>query len=108
MRQLLSRWFLRAFVSTKPRRPQPRQARLHVEGLETRAVPAAFVSAGVLTIQGTAAADSATVSLITVNGVPTYQVRLNGVTTNFAASAVTTRRLSFTGGDGNDVLRNNT
>src|SRR5262249_22505015 len=74
--------------------------------LEDRRVPAAFISNGVLVIEGTPSNDAVMVSDTAVGGVPTVQVELNGAVSLFTRSAITANKVQFQGGSGADSFYN--
>src|SRR5687768_6967254 len=74
-----------------------------MQNLESRRLLSAAVVDGVLTVEGTDAADQIVVSLNTVDPLVTkLDVTLNGVVSSFDLSAVT--GISVSGGDGDDVI----
>lgn len=81
-----------------------RRFRPDIESLETREVPAASISSGVLVINGTSANDSVVVNPV---GSALVKVTFNGQNQYFARSAITANKVVFNGGDGNDYFNNN-
>ncbi len=86
--------------ATKPLR----RFRPAIESLETREVPAAALSAGTLVINGTAAHDNVVVNTF---GSSLVKVTMNGANQYFFRSSITTNKVVFSGGNGNDYFNNN-
>src|SRR5262245_14625729 len=95
--------FLRGSPKTI-RRPKPdHRSRLALTALEARDVPA-YVSGGILMIDGTNGADTVTVSqTIPANWyeLPKVQVVQNGVTQTFSGSLIRSSEVQFHGNGGN-------
>jgi hypothetical protein len=98
VRSMFRRLFHCPFRTVRNARRGAPRARLGVEGLEQRAVPA-YLSGGQIVISGTASADSVSVS--DYDGYY-YQVNENGWTQYFAKASVS--RVVFSGSGGNDYF----
>src|SRR5688500_5666996 len=96
----------KVFGSSKTSRtPASKTARMQVEGLEDRMVPAS-ISSGDIYIYGSNAADTVTVKYETYSGVGYYKVTQNGSNQWFTASSVYGGDVAFYGYDGNDYFNN--
>lgn len=88
--------FARAFGAG--RRPKPAGRQLAFEPLDARLVPA-YISGGNLLIDGTPGADTV---VVRTGAYGTVEVTENGRAQTFLRSAVTSGKLGFAGGGGND------
>ncbi|MBX9626178.1 MAG: hypothetical protein K2X82_20435 [Gemmataceae bacterium] len=93
--------------TTRRTAPAPRKAprfRPAVEGLEGRALMAAYLIGSGLQVDATPGNDTITVGTVTVGGVENFEVKVNAQTSRFPAGQVPDRNVFVLGMAGNDAI----
>lgn len=107
----MKRLFRHLFGTKRPHTAAPtasRRSPLGVESLEKRDLMAAYISSGVLYVDGTSSSDTATVQTDNRWTDPVINVRINGVAQGFILDDIYAGKIVFRGFAGNDLFRNST